>query len=98
MLPEVGPLGLKGAAFAAFGEMAVVLMPGPVPLVASNEGVKLGDSTFNLLFRLTGEEYQQDIYVPLSTSTGRNPPLSLSGRGVGLDRIMIKSTTLSHTV
>lgn len=43
---------MKGAAFAAFGEMAVDLMLGPVPLVASNEGVKLGDSTFSLFFRL----------------------------------------------
>ena len=43
---------MKGAAFAAFGEMAVDLMLGPVPLVASNEGVKLGDSTFSFFFRL----------------------------------------------
>lgn len=47
---------MKGAAFAAFGEMAVDLMLGAVPLVASNDGVKLGDSTFSLFFKLVKGE------------------------------------------
>lgn len=53
-LRDMTALGMKGAALAALGEMAVgfLLRPG-VPAVAAapfgerNEGVKLGESTFN---------------------------------------------------
>lgn len=43
---------MKGAAFAALGEIAVDFRLAAVPLVASNDGVKLGDSTFNRFFKL----------------------------------------------
>lgn len=48
-------LGMKGAALAAFGEMAVGFFPdAPAlaldPLGDRNDGVKLGESTFSVFF------------------------------------------------
>ena len=54
---------MNGAAFAALGEMAVDLMLGAAPFVAISDGVKLGDSTFNLFFRLTEGEYQWESHM-----------------------------------
>lgn len=56
LLPDAGAFGMNGAALAALGEMAVDFMLAAVPLVASNDGVKLGDSTFNRFFRLVEVE------------------------------------------
>lgn len=56
LLPDAGAFGMNGAAFAALGEMAVDFKLAAVPLVASNDGVKLGDSTFNRFFRLVEVE------------------------------------------
>ena len=50
--PGVSPFGLNGAAFAAFGDIPALLKPGPGPLLASVEGVKLGESTVRRFFKL----------------------------------------------
>lgn len=41
------PLGRKGAALAAFGEMDVAFFDGVDPFAANRVGVKLGESTFS---------------------------------------------------
>lgn len=43
---------MNGAAFAAFGDIPALFKPGLTPLLASVEGVKLGESTVRRFFRL----------------------------------------------
>lgn len=54
-VPEPKPLGLNGAALAAFGDNPVAFVELPLTereVEASEAGVKLGESTFNLFFIL----------------------------------------------
>lgn len=51
-LPDASPFGLNGAALAAFGESPFDLGGGVRPLLAKEEGVKLGESTFRCFFVL----------------------------------------------
>lgn len=53
-LPGVVPLGLNGAAMAAFGERLVDFGDALRPLEVTDEGVKLGESTLNRCFALNG--------------------------------------------
>lgn len=70
---------MNGAAFAAFGEMVVDLMLGAVPLVASSDGVKLGDSTLSRFLRLAGSEKEFHIHIlGLRTGVRKGPPVCLS--------------------
>ena len=45
-------LGWNGAALAAMGEIAAGFLPLVTSFADSNEGVKLGESTFSAFFRL----------------------------------------------
>lgn len=51
-LPGVVPLGLNGAAIAAFGDNPVDLGDAPWPSEVRAAGVKLGESTLNRCFTL----------------------------------------------
>jgi hypothetical protein len=46
------PLGRKGAALTAFGEIVELFFGAPAPLSGSEEGVKLGESTFKCFLLL----------------------------------------------
>ena len=48
-------MGLNTAALAAFGDMPALFKPEVEPLLASVEGVKLGESTFRRFFKLTSK-------------------------------------------
>lgn len=52
ILPGVVPLGLNGAAIAAFGDNPVDLSDAPWPFEVRAAGVKLGESTLNRCFTL----------------------------------------------
>ena len=49
---EITPLGRKGAALTAFGEIVELFFGAPAPLSDREEGVKLGESTFKCLLLL----------------------------------------------
>ena len=86
MIPGVGFLGLKGAALAAFGER-----PGGFegPLTARDEGVKLGESTFNFFLVLeTQHEHELDHYGRSCNSA----PFRLAMGKQWLDRFMTEWT------
>lgn len=51
-IPGETPLGLNGAALAALGDSPLDLVGGLYPLTARDDGVKLGESTFNRFFKL----------------------------------------------
>lgn len=51
-VPDARPLGLKGAAFAALGDKPEGLAGAWLPLVARDEGVKLGESILNRFLML----------------------------------------------
>lgn len=50
--PGLRPFGLNGAALAAFGDIPALFKPALTPLLASVDGVKLGESTVRRFFRL----------------------------------------------
>lgn len=52
IIPGVIPLGLNGAAIAAFGDNPVDFGDAIWPLEARAAGVKLGESTLNRFFTL----------------------------------------------
>lgn len=52
-IPGETPLGLNGAALAALGDSPLDLVGGGLyPLTARDDGLKLGESTFNRFFEL----------------------------------------------
>lgn len=51
-VPGLRPLGLNGAALAALGERPLVLGGNGEPFTESEDGVKLGESTFKRFFTL----------------------------------------------
>ena len=65
ILPGVTLLGLKGAALAARGDKPGAFEAELLPLAASNDGVKLGESTFSRFFTLysISQSYPQALQI-----------------------------------